>query len=107
MSPTACYTTIPLCQEVGLWEQSAYTHFNTFPRLLPEQAMHMDVNSHKDEQCYMVTLLQTPKLCQKLNTLLSSTVNQNVIFVHLQRVLELKGILWAILNCNHDNKSRE
>ena len=55
--------------------------------------------------CYIVTLLHTLKLCQKLNTLLLSTVNQNC---HLQRVLELKGVLWAVLNCCiHDNKSRE
>ena len=34
-------------------------------------------------------------IMSKLNTLLSSTLNRNVIFVHLQRVLELKGILWT------------
>ena len=80
MSPTACYKMVPLCQRVGSWEQSAYTRFNTLRRLLPEQAMHMDVNSHKDEQCCIVTPLHTPKLCQKLNTLLSSTLNQNCPF---------------------------
>ena len=47
IAATACHTTMPLCQEVGSWEQSAYTRFNTVPELLPEQAMHMDVNSHK------------------------------------------------------------
>ena len=70
-----------------------YTHFKTLSTLLPEQAMHISVIPTQDGQCYIRRDSNISSIMS--NTLLSSALNQNVIFVHFQRVLELKGILWT------------
>ena len=57
------------------------THVSTqFPNSCQNKLCTWMLIPTKDEQCCIVTLLQTLKLCQKLNTLLLSTVNQNCHF---------------------------
>ena len=92
MSSTACYKMVPLCQGVGSWEQSPYAHFKTLQQTL---ARTSDAHSCDSHTGWTMLHSNISSIMSKLNTLLSSTLNQNVVFVHLQRVLELKGILWT------------